>query len=98
MVECRRQLTQDFVRKYFVTRGRKCQLCKTQLREIRAEHNSRILTKMSVGQGTPKQLVHLSPEDAKQHLRKLMQNEGERTSPPKKKHKGKRMNVHELVE
>ncbi len=79
IVECKRQLVQDFIRKHFVSRGRKCQLCHTFLRELRGEHNIRILTKVPGKQGAPMQMVYFSPEDAKQHLRNLMKNEGEDT-------------------
>ena len=74
--DCRKRLIQDFIRQYVVSRGRKCLLCSTPVREIRAQNNSVILTKVSSGEKQGLHTIFLSPHEARNHLRKLMENDG----------------------
>ncbi|XP_072173334.1 DNA-directed RNA polymerase I subunit RPA1-like [Diadema setosum] len=74
--DSRRHVIQDFIRHYVASRGRKCALCQTPVREIRPQHNSVILTKASAGPGQGLQTVFLSPQEARNHLRQLMANDG----------------------
>ncbi|XP_022089266.1 DNA-directed RNA polymerase I subunit RPA1-like [Acanthaster planci] len=71
----RRQLIQDFLQQHLLPRGRKCYRCGAHMRDMRSEHNSRILTKTGEKK-TTLLTVFISPQEARTHLRKVMKKEG----------------------
>ncbi|XP_038067709.1 DNA-directed RNA polymerase I subunit RPA1-like [Patiria miniata] len=71
----RRQLIQEFLRHHLLPRGRRCYICKAQLREMRSERNVRILTKTGYKKNNL-QMIFISPQEARTHLRKIMRKEG----------------------
>ncbi|XP_033101512.1 DNA-directed RNA polymerase I subunit RPA1-like [Anneissia japonica] len=72
LVAIRKNLLDTFIKDHISSRGRKCNLCGTTVRQIRPEHNVRIITKQQRSDSSKLEQVFLSPSEARDHLRKLL--------------------------
>ncbi|XP_071952689.1 DNA-directed RNA polymerase I subunit RPA1-like [Antedon mediterranea] len=71
LVAIRKNLVDTFMKEHINSHGRKCALCGTTVRQIRPEHNVRIITKQLRSDSSNLEQVFLSPSEARDHLRKI---------------------------
>ncbi|XP_071846497.1 DNA-directed RNA polymerase I subunit RPA1-like isoform X2 [Apostichopus japonicus] len=74
MAAHRNQLIDEFAREHISKRGKKCKRCTGNLHAVKLEHNVRLLTKRADGSGKLSN-VSISVQEARDHLRKIYQND-----------------------